>query len=161
MPYPNPFPLFFLINIFLWHPCSLFALYISFYRFIYFPHSFSNPFYSLPFFLSFLSVLFKNSSSTASSSNVYLIICLQIKPLYISLLWVSVRARNCQMLTTENLIPSVILEFLNHFKLEKKVIVYCGPLLVAKLLYKSKCPSVCPNVRMPTTFRGKRDFLGP
>ncbi len=29
--------------------------------------------------------------------------------------------------------------------------------LVAKLLYKSKCPSVCPS----TTFRGKRDFLGP
>ncbi len=28
--------------------------------------------------------------------------------------------------------------------------------LVAKLLYKSKCPSV----RMSTTFRGKRDFLG-
>ncbi len=29
--------------------------------------------------------------------------------------------------------------------------------LVAKLLYKSKCPSVCPS----TTFREKRDFLGP
>ena len=29
--------------------------------------------------------------------------------------------------------------------------------LVAKLLYKSKCPSVCPLI----TFRGKRDFLGP
>ena len=29
--------------------------------------------------------------------------------------------------------------------------------LVAKLLYKSKCPSV----RMSTTFRGKRDVLGP
>ena len=29
--------------------------------------------------------------------------------------------------------------------------------LVAELLYKSKCPSVCP----PTTFRGKRDFSAP
>ncbi len=29
--------------------------------------------------------------------------------------------------------------------------------LIAKLLYKSKCPSV----RMSTTFMGKRDFLGP
>ena len=29
--------------------------------------------------------------------------------------------------------------------------------LVAKLLYKSKCPSV----RMSTTFMGKRDFLIP
>ena len=33
--------------------------------------------------------------------------------------------------------------------------------LVAKLLYKSKFPSVCTSVRMSTTFRGKRDFLGP
>ena len=31
--------------------------------------------------------------------------------------------------------------------------------LVAKLLYKYKCPSVCPSVFPSTTFRGKRDFL--
>ena len=33
--------------------------------------------------------------------------------------------------------------------------------LVAKRLYKSICPSVCPSVSLSTTFRGKRDFLGP
>ena len=35
--------------------------------------------------------------------------------------------------------------------------VYVNFFLVAKLLYKSKCPSAC----LSTTFRGKRDFLGP
>ncbi len=33
--------------------------------------------------------------------------------------------------------------------------------LVAKLLYKYKCPSVCPSVCPSTTFRGKRDFSAP
>ena len=31
--------------------------------------------------------------------------------------------------------------------------------LVAKLLYKSKCPSVCMYVCLSVRFRGKRDFL--
>ena len=33
--------------------------------------------------------------------------------------------------------------------------------LVAKLLYKSKCPSVCMYVCLSVRFREKRDFLGP
>ncbi len=33
--------------------------------------------------------------------------------------------------------------------------------LVAKLLYKSKCPSVCIYECLSVRFRGKRDFLGP
>ena len=44
---------------------------------------------------------------------------------------------------------------------EKKMFVQFKDFLVAKLLYKSKCPSVCLTVCLSVRFRGKRDFLGP